>query len=494
MFTETYEANLPEHLSTLQGRRLLQAYEALSAAGADLPTADAVLAMPEARAVAGDLAIIEPRADDFLYLSYGPSVAAHGRRDMTGCLIKRDGAEIGAFLGDVYARCLAVGRPLAAIHRGQADQYVNLWERLVLPARGNGGQPVIVTLILPREHQAEVLRAILDASADAILALHPLRDADGTITDAVILNANRRAAACLGASIAELTDQCLSTIMPSLQASEAWEACRRVAETRSIERFDFPCDLDGLDTWFQCTAAPLGSGFMLSLSDVTELKYAVFEMQVLKEQAERAREDLAAEIDARTMVEGELRRLAITDGLTGVLNRRGFDDVVRVEIASARRYDHPLSVIAVDIDHFKRVNDLHGHAAGDAVLMSLAAILMDELRKDTDSISRVGGEEFMVLLPHTPEIGACALAHRLREKIRATPLAFGDGLLSVTASFGVRSFSAAGDAERMLIEADDALYQAKQLGRDCVVVYGQPGRAEKPVITGPLQGDRRARA
>jgi diguanylate cyclase (GGDEF)-like protein len=317
----------------------------------------------------------------------------------------------------------------------------------------------------------EVLRAVLDASCDGILGLRAVRDGSGAVRDAVVLTANGRAAAFIGHRLERLIDGHILELMPSLEPSGAWTRCVGVIERRVTERFEMQCDLDGMDTWFQATAVPLGDGFMLSLSDVTALKYALFDMEVTKEEAERAREELASEIVARKMMEGELRRIALTDGLTGVLNRRGFDDVVRSVTAGARRYGHALSVVAVDIDHFKRVNDLHGHAAGDTVLMTIAALIADELRRDTDSISRVGGEEFMLLLPHTPAAGAAILAERLRRRVLETPITVGDTVIHVTASFGVRELPTHGDSERMLIEADDALYRAKQQGRNRVVVW-----------------------
>lgn len=322
---------------------------------------------------------------------------------------------------------------------------------------------------------ADVLRAVLEASPTGIVALAAVRDGRGEMVDAVVLTGNARAARCLDRPPEALAGRRLLDLMPGLRESDAWASCRRVVAERVTERFDVQRELDGLDTWLQVTVSPLGDGIMLSFADVTGLKYALFEMEVLKEQSERAREELASEVAARRMVEGELRRIAVTDGLTGVLNRRGFDEIVRTLTATARRYRHTLSVIAIDIDHFKRVNDVHGHTAGDAVLVRVAMIVGAEIRDESDAVSRMGGEEFMVLLPHTDAAGATVVAERLRERIMETPILVGEGTIRVTASFGVRELPANGSAERMLIEADAALYQAKQQGRNCVVTSaGEP--------------------
>jgi diguanylate cyclase (GGDEF)-like protein len=240
---------------------------------------------------------------------------------------------------------------------------------------------------------------------------------------------------------------------------------------------------------------------MISFSDVTELKYALFEMEAQKDQmelakrhaeraqaaaerarreAERARGELQAEVAARRQLEEELRRLAHTDSLTGVLSRRGFDEALSAATSAARRHGYPVSLIAIDVDHFKAVNDTYGHAAGDVVLKSAAAMLRDELRRHTDVLGRVGGEEFMVVLPHTTLEGATLLAERLRERLSRLPITVGANIISVTASFGVNELGPAGDHELMKIGADDALYEAKRSGRNRVVTRRPEGEAARP--------------
>jgi diguanylate cyclase (GGDEF)-like protein len=165
-----------------------------------------------------------------------------------------------------------------------------------------------------------------------------------------------------------------------------------------------------------------------------------------------------------------LHRRANTDGLTGLWNRRYFDEKLATEIARFQRYghDHPVGLILIDVDHFKKVNDTHGHQIGDLVLKLIAALIQDKVRA-TDLPVRYGGEEMCVLLSHTDLAGSLILAERLREGIgRLQPEDANGRPFTVTASFGV-SVSAAGDTSESLIgRADLALYKSKEQGRNRV--------------------------
>ncbi len=164
-----------------------------------------------------------------------------------------------------------------------------------------------------------------------------------------------------------------------------------------------------------------------------------------------------------------LHQLSIRDPLTGLLNRRGLDPRLSREAARWRRYGEPYALLMVDVDHFKAVNDRHGHAAGDAVLVRLAKLLRDVAR-DVDTVARVGGEEFCLLLPHCEPEGARNAAERLRQKVRQSSWPVPAG--SVTVSVGVAVSEGAGAPISVLARADGALLQAKHEGRDRVVVSG----------------------
>lgn len=176
-------------------------------------------------------------------------------------------------------------------------------------------------------------------------------------------------------------------------------------------------------------------------------------------------EDLAA----MAVSELELRRYATTDSMTGAYNRRHFFQTGEQELRRARRYGQDLSVLMVDIDHFKSINDIHGHQAGDAVLIGLAAMIRQLLRGQ-DSLGRLGGEEFAVLLPHTPADGAQLIAERFRTAASAFSLDWERQKIGVTLSIGVASRRGPDQSlADMLQRADEALYDAKAQGRNRVV-------------------------
>ena len=156
------------------------------------------------------------------------------------------------------------------------------------------------------------------------------------------------------------------------------------------------------------------------------------------------------------------------DPLTGLLNRRGFEEVFEVELERARRTEQALSVIVGDLDRFKEVNDAFGHAAGDEVLRAVGDAI-DECKRSWDSAARVGGEEFAILAPDTDEHGAYILAERMRGAIERASTATGHG--EVTASFGIVSHPVHGQTAASLLQAgDQALYAAKRLGRNRTVI------------------------
>ena len=163
-------------------------------------------------------------------------------------------------------------------------------------------------------------------------------------------------------------------------------------------------------------------------------------------------------------VEEELRALSITDALTGIHNRRYFQDRLKAEMVRLNRTSGALSVIMLDIDHFKRINDQYGHAVGDGVLQELCKRISQRLRR-SDVFCRLGGEEFMVLCPNTDSTQAYSLAMELWQSLRSAPM---ESVGTVTASFGVASWRIDEGVDGLLLRADSAVYVAKQAGRDRV--------------------------
>lgn len=166
-------------------------------------------------------------------------------------------------------------------------------------------------------------------------------------------------------------------------------------------------------------------------------------------------------------------QLAVTDALTGVYNRRQFMVELPRELERARRFATPVSIVMCDVDHFKRINDGHGHQAGDDVLREVARLLRATVRPSVDWVARYGGEEFVVVLPGADHAGALGVAERLRATLAAHDISTSGGTLRVTASFGVASERSAwpatgANAEQLLARADRCLYASKRGGRNQV--------------------------
>lgn len=181
-------------------------------------------------------------------------------------------------------------------------------------------------------------------------------------------------------------------------------------------------------------------------------------------QVARAFEALGRERD-------ELRALSTTDGLTQVANHRSFQERLREEFRRAQRYDDPMALILMDVDHFKTVNDTWGHQGGDQVLIEVARALKGAVR-ETDFIARYGGEEFGVVLPKTHLAGALTVAERMSQSLKAAR-AGPEGKIRVTASFGVSGFPGRGvtTADQLFKTADDALYRSKREGRNKISLF-----------------------
>jgi diguanylate cyclase (GGDEF)-like protein len=211
-------------------------------------------------------------------------------------------------------------------------------------------------------------------------------------------------------------------------------------------QMEYPCHSPAKSRWFLGRVTPLDGhdGAVISHLDITD----------------------------RKLLEFELARLASTDSLTGLPNRRYFLDVANREVERTRRFSVPASVIMIDLDHFKDVNDTYGHATGDEVLRSACRTLRKSLR-EIDVLARLGGEEFVVMLPETNSEGALSAAEKLRGSLSNGTIDSGHNEIKLTASFGVAQVSSDDQSvEEVLDRADSALYEAKHSGRNCVRVFG----------------------
>lgn len=194
---------------------------------------------------------------------------------------------------------------------------------------------------------------------------------------------------------------------------------------------------------------------------IVTLRRVLAEKETLARRLEEANQSLALQ--------------ASTDALTGVNNRRALEQALQRDLRRAERANEPLSLLLIDVDHFKQVNDRYGHLVGDAVLCRLAQILTKAVR-DGDFVARYGGEEFCLILPQSTSDGALLAARRVRVAIERTKVAANGVELSVTASFGAVTFIPRAEnvtTNDLLARADKALYEAKHRGRNCVVHYDE---------------------
>ncbi len=203
------------------------------------------------------------------------------------------------------------------------------------------------------------------------------------------------------------------------------------------------------------------------------------ELKAYREKVEEINIQLNKEILKGIKMQEELeemnRRLyekATKDALTGLFNRRKMTDLIEYEYDRALRNQLPFSVIITDIDHFKAVNDTHGHDCGDEVLQEVSQILTSMTRKQ-DQASRWGGEEFLLLLPETDTNGARTLAEKIRTKIEQSSYFCGKTELNITMTFGISSFTDGKTDKTVIKEADIALYEGKNSGRNRCVAYSE---------------------
>jgi len=207
--------------------------------------------------------------------------------------------------------------------------------------------------------------------------------------------------------------------------------------------FEFPQLINGEPRWCLLTHNPLpGKGFVRTFTDITK----------------------------RKALEASLMKLSSEDPLTGLYNRRTILDSLEEEIKRGQRYKHPLSFLMMDIDHFKMINDQWGHPAGDEVLKTFAAECQSVMREN-DKMGRFGGEEFVMVLPETGKPDATFAAERVRKitsemNIKAKR---GSAAIPVTVSIGVTTLTDGDDVEAVIARADEAMYEAKNKGRNCVV-------------------------
>ena len=395
-------------------------------------------------------------------------------------------------LGDVVAR----GEPILVRETSDAELRNAGYGSLVLVPLWAHGEPIgalgVATGLAGRpfgERDLGLFTAIGERTAQAVLAarleegrrraehrFHAAFDSAPigiTITradeDGVMrfVEVNAAMAAILGYAAAELIGRPTALVTHPDDRPGEEHRIRQLAEgapeTSGEKRIVRP---GGEVRWVHIHGAPIGDGTVVAqVQDITE----------------------------RRKFESELEYLASHDALTGVLNRRSFEEALDSALAHVRRHGDAAAILTLDVDNFKHVNDTYGHAAGDAVLRAAAEALQQRLRA-TDRIGRLGGDEFGVVLSRTDATAARAVARELLDGLRDLRVPVGDRVVRVTASAGLRSLEPdeTGDPGTLLSEADMAMYDAKERGRDRLVAV-RPGDLQPERIRARIRWSERIR-
>ncbi len=422
-----------------------------------------------------DLMILEPTGDgDYRWLHFGREIVRYSGATRLGQRLSSMRERVARFTIDSFDQALAEDRPLYTVHRSTQAVRVALWERLVLPTVAQDGRRFIIAFSRPLQFREDLLNAVLESSPSGIVAMRFIRDDAGRIEQAVIVTANRRAAELSGRPDVNLLDTDGRETLPFLSDTSIWRRCLYAIDLQRPDTAEASFTRDGTTTWLRVAIAPLGDGLLLTLTDITDLTVANQTLQMraatlaLEIGRERAtRRALSEEIGLREEREKELRRLAETDPLTALLNRRSFTDKANAAIAASETDGGDLALIIVDLDHFKQVNDTYGHPAGDAVIRAFADLLLGQFRNGHNLVGRFGGEEFAILLQGCNLASAAAYARQIQDALLIRSMPVSETLaLKVTASLGIAARHPGEALASLTARADQALYRAKNEGRN----------------------------
>jgi len=332
------------------------------------------------------------------------------------------------------------------------------------------------------------VKAILDTLSEGVLVL----DNDEQIVlanEAFIKTTSRTAAELQGRKVSDIPWTQLESDKSA--ADLPWKQAIEKGQPQKSIPLTLQSDSNETHT-FVVNSSPIRGtdrkprGVLATFDDVSEIEEKNTKLEKTLQMLKESRNKIKQQND-------ELKLLSMRDPLTGCLNRRAFFEKFETAWSGAARYDYTLGCVMIDIDHFKSINDNHGHAVGDQVLQKVASVLTLAVRK-SDSLCRYGGEEFCVLLPHTNISNTYKAAEKYRRQIEASLPAN----ILITASFGVSAHELqAGSCQELIDQADKALYAAKNNGRNRVVRWdqmpdkvqvekSQEGPAQKPKETEPL--------
>ena len=305
-------------------------------------------------------------------------------------------------------------------------------------------------------------QAIVDSTDDAIIS---------KTLSGIIKSWNSGAERIFGYSAAETIGQPMRILIPPDRIGEEPAILERISRGDRVDHFEtVRRHKDGRRIDISATISPIidPAGRVIGASKIARDITAHKRLEAEQALAKRQVESQLAEI---SLLQAKLQEQVIRDPLTGLYNRRYLDETLPRELSLAKREGYALSVIMLDLDHFKRVNDTYGHPAGDEVLKALAALLREGAR-ESDMICRYGGEEFIVVSPKMLPQQALLRVEAWRLRLANSPIQFGDFTISATLSAGIAGFPKHGaDVDTLVARADEALYRAKREGRNRVTCF-----------------------
>lgn len=461
MTNELFTADLEVRLRSAEANFLLRRFKSERSAGNAVTVA--MLDREIMKSYGAHLVVIEQATDDeFTFLYCGGQVPD----DAGATLTAKTTTQIESVSASLYRlgcrEALNSNDAICINHQSGLASSVHRWECLFLPLDESVTPRMLVAVCIPREMKHEFLRTMLDSLPNAAIAVAPLRDSRNEIIDGEIIAANAKAVEFTEhPDLATFLKQSLCHAFPDASSLGPWERHQAVMRSGKAQSFDYHYRGENASRWFHIHSAPIRDGLLISMTDITEMKRAFLEL-------EHQKKVLVDEMEQRRGLEQELWALAHLDPLTGLPNRRAFRDAAMLKLAEAQTAHRPCAIITIDIDHFKRVNDAFGHGAGDTVLRRVADIIKAPLRPNTDIGARMGGEEFIVLLPETDTDAAIAFADKLRRRVEQTVVIVGDSEIRPTISLGVAMNRKSTDLEDLIERADRALYTAKRTGRNKV--------------------------
>jgi diguanylate cyclase (GGDEF)-like protein len=456
-----YVADLEVRLRSAEANVLLRLFRQTRAAGS--PVTIALLDRDIMRAYGRNLLLIEEAGEGEYNVLYAGAEVTDDKGEPIGQNKTSDIDPNTA--GLLKAGCQEANKADDAIcinHETGKFSAVHIWECLFLPFDRTPEGRMYCAILIARQYKHDHLRLMIDQMPMAVMRCAPVRDESGEIIDITIKANNNKAAEFAGrADPSSLIEASLLGIFGKSISSGSWDRHLSVIRTGRAQHFDFHVHDDHGTRWFQVHSYVDRSNLIVVMNDITEMKRALLEIEHQKKM-------LVEEMEQRRNLEQELWALAHLDPLTSLPNRRAFRDSAMLKLAEAQTAHRPCAIITIDIDHFKRVNDVHGHSAGDVVLRRIADIIRAPLRPNIDLIARMGGEEFTVLLPDTDMESATAFAEKLRKRVEQTVVVVGENEIQPTISLGIAMNRKSSDLEDLLERADRALYTAKRTGRNKV--------------------------